>query len=39
VAVSSPRFPRWVIVGFVLAGVLILSGVAGFLWTRGRPHP
>jgi len=26
-----------VIVGFVLAGVLIISGLAGFVYTRTRP--
>ena len=37
VAPSSPSFPRWVIAGFVLAGVLIVSGLAGFVYTRSRP--
>jgi uncharacterized membrane protein len=39
VPASSRQFPRWVIVGFVVAGVLILSGLAGFVWTRTRPRP
>jgi hypothetical protein len=30
------KFPRWAIAGFGLAGVLILSGVAGFLFTQTR---
>jgi hypothetical protein len=36
VPASSQRFPRWVIVGFALAGILIVSGLAGFVWTRTR---
>jgi uncharacterized membrane protein len=39
VATTSPSFPRWVIVAFVLAGVLIVSGLAGFVYTRSRPRP
>jgi hypothetical protein len=38
VATSSAKFPRWVIAGFVLAGVLIVSGLAGFVYTRTRPR-
>ena len=37
VPASGRGFPRWVIVGFVLAGVLIISGLAGFVYTRTRP--
>jgi hypothetical protein len=33
---SSASFPVWAIVGFALAGVLILSGLGGFLYTRTR---
>jgi hypothetical protein len=36
VAASSASFPIWVIVGFAVAGVLILSGLGGFLYTRTR---
>jgi len=36
--VAAQGFPRWVIVGFVLAGVLIVSGLAGFVHTRSRPR-
>jgi hypothetical protein len=36
-AAANPRFPRWVIAGFVLAGLLIVSGLAGFVYTRSRP--
>jgi hypothetical protein len=35
---SNQSFPRWVIVGFVLAGVLIISGLAGFVYTRSKPR-
>jgi hypothetical protein len=34
---SARKFPRWAIGGFALAGVLILSGLAGFVFTRTRP--
>jgi hypothetical protein len=36
VAASSASFPAWAIVGFAVAGVLILSGLGGFLYTRTR---
>jgi hypothetical protein len=36
VAASSASFPVWAIVGFAVAGVLILSGLGGFLYTRTR---
>ena len=35
-APSDRRFPRWAIAGFALSGVLILSGVGGFVFTRTR---
>jgi hypothetical protein len=38
VPVSSQGFPRWVIVGFALAGILIISGLAGFVYTRSKPR-
>ena len=34
---SARTFPRWAIGGFALAGVLIVSGLAGFVFTRTRP--
>ena len=37
VVASTPHFPRWVIAGFVLAGILIVSGLASFVYTRTRP--
>ena len=33
---TSKNFPRWAIVGFTLAGLLILSGLGGFVFTRTR---
>ena len=36
VAASPASFPVWAIVGFAVAGVLILSGLGGFLYTRTR---
>jgi len=36
--VATQGFPRWAIVGFALAGVLIVSGLAGFVYTRSRPR-
>jgi hypothetical protein len=36
VAASTASFPVWAIAGFALAGVLILSGLGGFLYTRTR---
>jgi hypothetical protein len=35
-ATTSKSFPRWAIVGFTLAGLLILSGLGGFVFTRTR---
>jgi len=39
VPTAAPRkgFPLWVTAGFTLAGVLILSGLGGFIFTRTRP--
>jgi hypothetical protein len=34
--VPSESFPRWVIAGFAVAGVLIAGGIGGLLFTRGR---
>ena len=34
---TAKQFPRWAIGGFALAGVLIISGLAGFVFTRTRP--
>jgi hypothetical protein len=34
--VEPPSFPGWVIAGFALSGVLIVSGLAGFVYTRSR---
>jgi hypothetical protein len=39
VATPTRGFPRWVIGGFALAGVLIVSGLAGFVYTRTRMRP
>jgi hypothetical protein len=36
VAASTASFPVWAIIGFALAGVLILSGLGGFVYTRTR---
>ena len=33
---TAGHFPRWAIVGFTLAGVLIVSGLGGFVFTRTR---
>jgi hypothetical protein len=35
-AATARHFPRWAIVGFTLAGVLIVSGLGGFVFTRTR---
>ena len=34
---TAKEFPRWAIGGFALAGVLIITGLAGFVFTRTRP--
>jgi hypothetical protein len=34
--VTAKHFPRWAIVGFTLAGVLIVSGLGGFVFTQTR---
>jgi hypothetical protein len=36
-AVPRKNFPLWATAGFTLAGVLILSGLGGFVFTRTRP--
>jgi hypothetical protein len=36
VASGPQSFPVWAIAGFAIAGVLILSGLGGFLYTRTR---